>query len=85
MTGSFGGQLNLTAALGLGLIPPVRQEAVAAVPNGAGLGAAMFLSDEGFARAEQLAARAEQVDLEKISGFSDSYVAMMNLSPDGFL
>jgi uncharacterized 2Fe-2S/4Fe-4S cluster protein (DUF4445 family) len=84
LTGSFGGQLNLEAVLGVGLIPPVRPEVVEPVANGAGLGAASFLSDEGFARAEQLAADTQQIDLELLPGFSDKYVMMMDLSPNGF-
>ncbi len=84
LTGSFGGQLNMEAVLGLGLIPPVRPEIVETIPNGAGLGAAMFLSDEGFAHAEMLAAHAEQVDLETIPEFTDQYVTMMGLTPEGF-
>jgi uncharacterized 2Fe-2S/4Fe-4S cluster protein (DUF4445 family) len=84
LTGSFGGQLNLEAVLGVGLIPPVRPEVVQPVANGAGLGAASFLSDEGFARAERLAAETRQIDLELLPGFSDEYVMMMDLSPNGF-
>jgi uncharacterized 2Fe-2S/4Fe-4S cluster protein (DUF4445 family) len=85
LTGSFGGQLNMEAVLGLGLIPPVRPEVVQMTPNGAGLGAALFLSDEGLARGEQLAAKAEQIDLEKLPEFTDQYVAMMGLDPHGFI
>ncbi|MFN8456415.1 MAG: hypothetical protein U0401_17395 [Anaerolineae bacterium] len=51
---------------------------------GPGWNAALFLSDEGFAQGEQLALQAEQIDLEKLPEFSDQYVAMMALSPEGF-
>lgn len=84
LTGSFGGQLNVEAVLGLGMIPPVRPAVVQPVANGAGLGAALFLSDEGLARGERLAAQAEQIDLEKLPGFSDQYIAMMAFEPEGF-
>lgn len=84
LTGSFGGQLNVEAVLGIGMIPPVRPEVMEAIPNGAGLGAAIFLSDEGFARAERIAAHAEQIDLEKLPEFTDQYVAHMALTPQGF-
>jgi uncharacterized 2Fe-2S/4Fe-4S cluster protein (DUF4445 family) len=83
LTGSFGGQLDIEAILGLGLIPPVQPEVVETVANGAGLGAASFLSDEGFARAERLADKAEQIDLEKLPEFTDRYVSMMGLTPEG--
>jgi len=49
--------------------------------NGAGLGAAMFLSDEGFALGEALAARAEPVDLDQNSDFVHHYIAAMALKP----
>jgi uncharacterized 2Fe-2S/4Fe-4S cluster protein (DUF4445 family) len=83
LTGSFGAQINLQAALDLGMIPPVRPEKVGMVANGAGLGAAQFLSDKGFARAEQIAAQTEQIDLDTTPGFVDRYVDMMALGPEG--
>jgi uncharacterized 2Fe-2S/4Fe-4S cluster protein (DUF4445 family) len=79
LTGSFGGQVDISAAIGLGLIPPVISEVVEAVPNGAGMGAAMFLSDEGFALGEKLAKYAQQVDLEKDPMFTKRYIQSMSL------
>jgi len=81
LTGSFGSQLDPDAVLGLGLIPPVAQERVHAVANGAGLGAAIFLSDDGFALGEQLAERAQQVDLDKDSAFYQRFIDAMALEP----
>ncbi len=81
LTGSFGGQVDVESALGLGMLPPVRHEAVEMIANGAGLGAATFLSDTGFARGEALAARAEQVDLDQDSDFIHHYIAAMALKP----
>jgi uncharacterized 2Fe-2S/4Fe-4S cluster protein (DUF4445 family) len=82
LTGSFGGQVDIETVLGLGLIPPVRLETVETVANGAGFGAAQFLFDEGFARAEALANHAEQVDLDIEAEFMQRYVGAMTLSPD---
>ncbi len=82
LTGSFGGQVNMEAVLALGMIPPVRREVVETVANGAGLGAAMFLSDEGFARGERLAAHSEQVDLDVVPGFIDRYINALALVPE---
>jgi len=79
LTGSFGGQVDISAAIGLGLISPVVSEVVEAVPNGAGMGAAMFLSDEGFALGEKLAIYAQQVDLEKDPMFINRYIQSMSL------
>lgn len=83
LTGSFGAQVDLDAVLAIGMLPPVRREVVETVPNGAGLGAAMFLSDEGFELGERLAARAEQVDLDQDPDFMARYIAAMALEPGG--
>ena len=82
LTGSFGGQVDIEAVLDLGMIPPVRHEAVETIANGAGLGAAMFLSDDGFEFGEALAARAEQVDLDQDENFYSLYVNAMTFAPD---
>jgi uncharacterized 2Fe-2S/4Fe-4S cluster protein (DUF4445 family) len=79
LTGSFGGQVDIDAVLQIGMLPPVRRGAVATVANGAGLGAAMFLTDEGFALGERLAAHAEQVDLDQDAEFNALFVRSMNL------
>ncbi|MCO6449586.1 MAG: DUF4445 domain-containing protein [Caldilineales bacterium] len=83
LTGSFGGQVDIDAVLALGMLPPVRREAVETVANGAGLGAAMFLSDEGFALGERLAARAGQVDLDTDPDFQMRYIEALALAPNG--
>jgi uncharacterized 2Fe-2S/4Fe-4S cluster protein (DUF4445 family) len=79
MTGSFGGQIDIEAARAIGLIPPVSLEVIENIPNGAGLGAASFLSDAGFARAVQLAEKAEQIDLDADPEFIELYVRGMIL------
>jgi uncharacterized 2Fe-2S/4Fe-4S cluster protein (DUF4445 family) len=83
LTGSFGGQLDVDAVLSLGMIPPVRPEIVETIANGAGMGAAMFLPDDGFAQGEALAARAEQVDLDLDRTFNRLFIEAMSLTPDG--
>lgn len=79
LTGSFGGQLNIDAALGLGLLPPVPRERVELIANGAGLGAALFLSDEGFQRGIELAQRAQHVELDLEPEFNRRFVEAMGL------
>ena len=81
LTGSFGGQIDVDSALELGLIPPVARESVEMVANGAGFGAAMFLSDEGFALGEYLAAHSEQIDLDTDTDFIQHYIKAMSLKP----
>jgi uncharacterized 2Fe-2S/4Fe-4S cluster protein (DUF4445 family) len=83
LTGSFGGQIDIDAVLALGMIPPVGRDVVETIANGAGLGAAMFLSDEGFTLAEALATHAEQIDLDLDPNFNMRYVSAMALTPDG--
>ena len=81
LTGSFGGQVDIDAILQIGMIPPVKREAVKTIANGAGLGAAMFLTNEGFALAEKLAQKAKQVDLDLDPQFNRFYVEGMTLAP----
>jgi uncharacterized 2Fe-2S/4Fe-4S cluster protein (DUF4445 family) len=71
--------LNVQAALDVGLIPPVPCERVALVPNGAGLGAAMFLNEQGFQRGATLAARAKHVELDLDPEFNARFVECMGL------
>jgi uncharacterized 2Fe-2S/4Fe-4S cluster protein (DUF4445 family) len=82
LTGSFGGQIDIASAIDLGMIPPVTLDKVETIANGAGLGAAMFLSDAGFELGERLASQAQQVDLDKDPGFSLRYVEAMTLTPN---
>jgi uncharacterized 2Fe-2S/4Fe-4S cluster protein (DUF4445 family) len=82
LTGSFGGTIDIDSAIELGMIPPVEPRRVETIPNGAGLGAAMFLSDEGFALGEELAAGAGQVDLDQDPLFISRYVGAMGLKPE---
>ncbi len=79
LTDSFGGQVDVDSALGLGMLPPVRRETIEMIANGAGLGAAMFPSDEGFALGESLAAHAEYIDLDQTADFLQHYVDAMPL------
>ena len=81
LTGSFGGQVDVDSALGLGMLPPVNRKNVEMIANGAGLGAALFLSEEGFELGESLAAKAEQVDLDQDADFLHHYIAAMALKP----
>ncbi len=80
LTGSFGSQVDVDAVVGLGMIPPVDPSIVKTPPNGAGLGAALFLDDGEFSRGERIAARAEQVDLDLDPDFHALYIACLAMS-----
>lgn len=82
LTGSFGGQVDIEAVIRLGMLPPIRREAVETIANGAGFGAAMFLSDEGFEQSIYLAEQAEQIDLDQDPNFIQRYIDSMVLSPN---
>ncbi|NOY98712.1 MAG: ATP-binding protein, partial [Chloroflexi bacterium] len=69
----------IEAATRLGMIPDLPLDIVATLPNGAGMGAAIFLSDDGFALGERLAARAKQIDLDQASNFHALFVAALRL------
>ncbi len=79
LTGSFGSQLNVEAVVGLGMIPPVDLGIVETPANGAGLGAALMLNDEEFARGERIAAAAEQIDLDLDADFNARYIASLGM------
>jgi uncharacterized 2Fe-2S/4Fe-4S cluster protein (DUF4445 family) len=83
LTGSFGGQVDVNSIIEIGMIPPVRKDIVETTANGAGFGAAMFLTDEGFALGEKLAAESKQVDLDLDANFNMFYIEGMSLVPDG--
>ena len=79
LTGAFGSQLNIEAVLGVGLIPNVDPSRIELTPNGAGLGAAMFLRDEGLRVGEELAARTAHVELDLEPEFNMRFVESMGL------
>ncbi len=81
LTGSFGGQVDIKSILDIGMIPPVREEIVETAANGAGFGAAIFLTEDGFALGEKLARTAEQIDLDTYSQFNQLYIEGMKLAP----
>jgi uncharacterized 2Fe-2S/4Fe-4S cluster protein (DUF4445 family) len=83
LTGSFGGQVDIDAVIHLGMIPPIRRDVVETIANGAGFGAAMFLSDEGFDLGLALADRAVQIDLDLNPSFNQQYIQSMTLTPNG--
>jgi uncharacterized 2Fe-2S/4Fe-4S cluster protein (DUF4445 family) len=64
------------------MIPPVPRERIETIANGAGFGAAMFLEEQGFALGEELAQRAEQVDLDLDPRFMKRYIGSMALTSE---
>ncbi len=81
LTGSFGGQVNIQSILDIGMIPPINPDIIETAANGAGFGAAMFLSEDGFALGERLARKAEQINLDTDAQFNQFYIDGMKLAP----
>lgn len=79
LTGSFGSQMDIGAVLDLGVISPVAPGIIEPLANGAGLGAALFLDDEEFARGERIAARTEQIDLDQDPDFNMRFIGALEL------
>ncbi|MGD2027649.1 MAG: ASKHA domain-containing protein, partial [Anaerolineales bacterium] len=83
LTGSFGGQVDINATMQVGMIPNIPLDRVETVANGAGLGAAKFLTEEGFQLGEKLAQKAKQIDLDQNPNFVMIYVESMKFPETG--
>ena len=79
LTGAFGSQLNVEALMGLGVLPAVDRARIEMVANGAGMGAALFLRDDGWARGIALAARAQHIELNAAPDFNARFVEALQL------
>jgi uncharacterized 2Fe-2S/4Fe-4S cluster protein (DUF4445 family) len=79
LTGSFGGQVDIDAVLAIGMIPPVPRSNIETIANGAGFGAAMFLTDAGFEHGLKLAGKAKQIDLDLDKDFFNRFIHGMSL------
>lgn len=79
LTGSFGSQLRKEALVGLGMLPNVDRARIELVANGAGVGAALCLRDEDFARGESLAARTQHVELNVEPDFNARFMNAFQL------
>ncbi|HUT52829.1 MAG TPA: ASKHA domain-containing protein [bacterium] len=82
LTGSFGGRLDPDDLLALGVLPGAPRGRIHSIANGAGMGAAMMLDAENFARALELGAQVEHVELNLDPGFMDRYISHMVLAQE---
>lgn len=82
LAGTFGSFLGVSAARRIGLIPPVREDAVHRVGNAALEGALRaLLSREEWERARALAARVEHVELGARADFQERFAEAMRFAP----
>ena len=61
------------------MIPSIPNHRIHTIANGAGFGAAMFLSDDGFDLGEKIAAKTEQIDLDQDANFYNYFINGMGL------
>lgn len=78
LTGSFGGRVVVEDALEIGLLPQLDPLRVACLPNGAGLGAALLLREDNFARAEELALQVGHVELNLLPAFQERFIRALS-------
>jgi uncharacterized 2Fe-2S/4Fe-4S cluster protein (DUF4445 family) len=74
LTGSFGSQVDVGTVIALGMLLDVPPDIIHSIPNGAGMGAAMFLSEEGFLWGEELAQKTRQIDLDQNANFHEIFI-----------
>ncbi len=79
LTGSFGGKLDPKDVLGLGVLPECPSGLIHSIPNGAGFGAAMMLSEDVWKTACETAAKVRHIELNLDPKFMDRYVSSMAL------
>ncbi len=78
LAGAFGNYINKRSALGIGLLPQVKEEKILAIGNAAGVGACMaLLSDAERGRADLLALSTEHIELSMNPTFQDYYIDAM--------
>lgn len=84
LAGAFGSFLRKASACRIGLLPPVLEEKIQAVGNGAGSGAQWIAADEGMlARAQQIREQTEHLDLATLPRFPREFAKMMMFEVEG--
>lgn len=80
ISGNFGNYLNIENAITIGLLPNIERDKFVFIGNGALKGACMVLHDEKNKEiAEEIAKKAEYLDLHKSNVFMDEYRKAMFL------
>ncbi len=75
LAGAFGANLSVESIIGIGMLPNIKPELVAAVGNAAGMGALLALtSREMRERAGELAGMSQHIELSASKEFHDKFV-----------
>ena len=81
LAGAFGNYVDIHQALAIGLLPPVPEERILSVGNGAGQGVQSLLMDRSLRKKlKVLLERCTRVELADHAGFMDAYINNMNFA-----
>ena len=84
LAGAFGSFLRKASACRIGLLPPVLEDKIQVVGNGAGSGAQWIAADESMlARAQQIREQTEHLDLATHPRFPREFAKMMMFEMEG--
>lgn len=79
LAGAFGHYLSVEHALAIGLLPPVPEEKILSVGNGAGQGAQAFLLDDSYREIlGRLLPKVSHMELASSETFMENYILHMN-------
>ncbi len=79
LAGAFGHYLSVEHALAIGLLPPVPEEKILSVGNGAGQGAQAFLLDDSYREIlGRLLPKVSHMELASSEIFMENYILHMN-------
>lgn len=86
LAGNFGGKLSLNKAIGVGLLPSVKEERIEYIGNGVLSGAAKILLDEiTLEEAEEISRKAEHIELAVQPSFQEQFIKAMSFPPKQLL
>ena len=81
LTGGFGNYMDVENAIAIGLIPPVFQNKIRTIGNGAGIGAQLtLLLQETKNQAAQIAEQAKYIELATRPDFQEIFINSLNFS-----
>ncbi len=81
LAGAFGNYVDIHQALAIGLLPPVPEERILSVGNGAGQGVQSLLMDRSLRKKlKVLLERCTRVELADHASFMDAYINNMNFA-----
>ncbi len=83
VAGAFGQKLDVNNAQEVGLLPPLPEENIVFIGNGSLTGAEMcMLSEEEFERAQEVALKAEVIELPESESFRRTFIGELKLGWD---